>query len=258
MNNRLVLNKDLSILVVSCDKYSDLWPVFFSLKKKYWSGCRFKTFLGTNTYTYDEQDVESIKIGEDRSWAENVKMMLESIPTKYVLIMLEDFLFDKKINNKYIEELLAYADSNEIDCLRLEPKPGPVKIHNKRLHIGFVNPKAPYYVSTQPAIWNKTALVDLLKDGYSAWDFEQKNSEYLKNEGSKYKFMSTSRYALHHQNGVERGKWYRSVVRFLRREGIDLHFDERGIIDDLSIRKKMKLFNYNVKMKIKAILAEFI
>lgn len=237
---------DLALLVVSCDKYSDLWDIFFDLIEKYWTDCTLTKYLGTNFMDYEKDDVRTIRVGEDRSWAENVKKMLEQIPESYVVMMLEDFFVDRRVENKKIKTLYDHMITCGYDCLRLEPSPPPIKIDNKKLRIGKLIPGSPYYVDTQPAIWKKSVLVDLLVDGYSAWDFEIKNS---KQSGSfNYLFYCTKDYILHHQNGVERGKFYKSTIDILKRNNIDVDHEKRGMIDDSGLRRKLSLFKYRVSI----------
>lgn len=164
----------LAVLVISCDKYSDLWYPFFELKERYWPDCRYDTFLGTNSLKYKRDKITTICIGEDISWADNVREMLDQLNYEYILLLLEDFFIDRKIDSKYIHDLYEFMKVEEIDCLRLEPNPSPVRIFNHKLKIGMLVPGMPYYVSTQPAIWRKRTLLSLLEPGYSAWEFEEK------------------------------------------------------------------------------------
>lgn len=237
---------DLALLVVSCDKYSDLWDIFWILIEKYWNDCTLTKYLGTNYFNYAKNNVRTIQVGEDRSWAENVRKMLEQVQENYVVMMLEDFFIDRRIINEKIKILYDHMVIHGYDCLRLEPSPPPIKVDNKNLRIGKLIPGSPYYVDTQPAIWKKSVLLELLVEGYSAWDFEIKNSEQSGN--SKYTFYCTKDYILHHRNGVERGKYYKSTVEMLEKNNINVNYEERGIIDDSGIRRKLSLLKYRMEI----------
>lgn len=245
----------MAVLVVSCDKYADLWDIFFELKRKNWSDCRYKTYLGTNSIECKEKDVISIYIGEDISWADNVRGMLANIEEDRVLMLLEDFFIDKIIQEKSIEEALQFAIKNDIDCLRLEPLPAPTMVTERKMKLGELNPKAPYYVSTQPAIWKKSVLMELLHEGYSAWDFEQKNSAECARECT-YNFWGAKKYIFHHKNGVERGKYYLSTTRFLKSEGIAVDYTKRGIVDDTRLKNRLGLMKYKIGIWIKQRMVE--
>ena len=97
---------DLALLVVSCDKYSDLWDIFWILIEKYWNDCTLTKYLGTNYFNYAKNNVRTIQVGEDRSWAENVRKMLEQVQENYVVMMLEDFFIDRRIINEKMDMIV--------------------------------------------------------------------------------------------------------------------------------------------------------
>lgn len=238
----------LAILVVSCDKYADLWEIFFSLFDRYWPDCPYIVYLGTNRKLFhSREDLKIICIGEDKSWAENVHSMLEQISETYVLMLLEDFFLDKPVNTQHIRERLDYVIKNHLDCLRLNPCPPPYKTSDRRLGIGLVEPGSPYYITTQPAIWKKKSLDKLMQSGFSAWDFEIKNSE---NSGMlNMDVCGSNRFVISHKNGVERGKFYESTLRFLDNRKITVKSTRltEGTISDVSLTRWLRLIKYRVK-----------
>lgn len=248
-------DKNKAVLVVSCDKYSDLWPVFFELKRRKWADCPYRTYLGSNNRNSGEDGVTDILIGEDLSWADNVRNMLDHIEEDYVIMLLDDFFIDRVIDTQRVRALADYMEEKGFDSLRMEPSPGPVRLCNRKLNVGKTKPGYPFYVSTQPAIWKKNSLRNLLKPGYSAWDFELKNTIDADNLGCS--FAGTKDYVFHHKNGVERGKYYSSTVDFLNSEGISADYGKRGIINDKTLSVKLDLGVYNFKSKVKCILAEY-
>lgn len=248
-------DKNIAVLVVSCDKYSDMWPVFFELKRRKWADCPYRTYLGSNHKKSGQADVTDILIGEDLSWADNVRNMLDCIEEDYIIMLLDDFFIDRKPDTDRIRALAQYMEDRQFDCLRLEPEPGPARLVNRKLKVGLTKPGYPFYVSTQPAIWKKSSLAGLLKEGYSAWDFELKNSEDADNLGMA--FAGTRNYVFHHINGVDRGKYYARTVDFLKREGIEADFEKRGILADKTLGSRIDLKIYRFKTRVKCLLAEF-
>ena len=45
----------LAILMLSCDKYSDLWDDFFNLKERFWPDCPYHCYLATDTKSIRER-----------------------------------------------------------------------------------------------------------------------------------------------------------------------------------------------------------
>lgn len=238
---------ELSILVVSCDKYADLWPVFFNLFNKYWAKCSYNVYLGSNYKTYN--GVRNISIHEDKSWTENVKNMLVNIDSNYVILLLEDFFITDYVDESRIEDVLAYVKDNQVDIMRLWPVPKPEKVVDKDKSIGLVRNGSPYCISTMPAIWKKDVLLQLLEEKQSAWEFEQNNSKIA--SAYQIKIMSTMQPCIKIINGVERGKWYKSSVNILRGKGITINTEKRGCIDDTGIKRKIWLFCYNLLQNIR-------
>lgn len=234
----------LAVLVVSCDRYSDLWPAFIELFYKNWPDFPYQLYIGSNNARCDDKRVESICIGEDRSWTDNVREMLKKIDADYVLMLLEDFFFEEKINNDDISGLLQFAIEHNVDCLRLCPLPAPTKNLDSVFAIGEISYKAPYCICTMPAIWKKDSLVKLLHPGYSAWDFEKKNSAEAEKTG--FKLVGSYKYYIKHHNGVERGKYYSSTVKLLQKNGIPCDTSERGVINDEGMKRKVYLKLYHL------------
>lgn len=85
---------DISVLIVSCDKYSDLWKPFFTLFWRYWPNSSFKVYLGSNYLVYKDSRVKTIAIGEDKSWSQGLLDMVSRIDTPFIILMLEDFFYE--------------------------------------------------------------------------------------------------------------------------------------------------------------------
>ncbi len=249
------MEKDnLAVLIVSCDKYADLWNPFFKMFRIFWTQCIYPVYLGSNNVLCDEPGVKTICIGEDKSWTENVKKMLDGVSETHVIMLLEDFFLEEAVDAKGVQALFEYAVENDVDCLRLCPTPPPNNIVDKNLQVGTISKGAPYCCSTQPAIWKKEALQSLLIPGYSAWDFEKKNSQNMRY--SPLKLMGSKRFYVKRHNGVERGKFYTSTLQLLKRNDIQVDITERGIIDDLSLKHRIYAKIYQMIQNIRSKLAK--
>src|SRR5438046_834256 len=91
----LELRNRFAVLIASCDKYSDVWPPFFSLFRKFWADCPFNVYLLNNTVSADFTNVSNLLIGEDQSWSDSLRRALLRLNEDYVLIFLDDlFLID--------------------------------------------------------------------------------------------------------------------------------------------------------------------
>jgi hypothetical protein len=226
------LYAELSILVVSCDRYGDLWKPFFVFQRKFWPDCPYRIFVGSNHTPCLESGVTSLTIGDDRNWSDGLMRMLGSIPTEFVLTIQEDFLLWKRVRNEEVEHCLRFLLSTGGFSIKLKPAPRPnVSIPGEPL-IGILQPGAPYRVSNQATIWRKSALQSLLVSGESPWTMESKGT--ARSEAIEKGFYSVWRPVLQYEGhgAISRGKWERKWVRRCR---------ELGVSPDLSSRKVMSL-----------------
>ncbi len=168
---------DISVLVVSCDEYDDLWTPFFTLFFRYWPDCPYSVYLCANATFYEDPRVTTLLIGADTSWSSNLKRCLERFPAKYIILLQEDFLFTKLVDTRRICELVDYSRTRRAACLRLFPSPPPEKTMTDNPGVGEILRGAAYRVSLQSAIWEKAALYELLEEGESPWDLEDFGSK---------------------------------------------------------------------------------
>ncbi len=220
------LRNNCTLLVSSCDKYSDLWPPYFSLLDLYWRDCPFKKVLITENIIHKNLNVRSLNLGSGYDWSTLLIKALNQIESKYILFSLEDFFLRKKVNTELIIEALKFADENNLSMLRLIPRPGPDESILDSKKYGLIKKAAPYKVSTQAAIWKRDVLIGLLRSGESIWEFERNGSERASNMKGFASVIEPCLPYGHHV--IERGQWFPwEVVRCWRNK----------IKIDLSVRK---------------------
>jgi hypothetical protein len=210
----------VAVLVNSCDKYSDIWPVFFQLFFKYWPDCPYPVYLGSNEKSYDDPRVTTLCVGPDKSWAESTRAMVAMLPTTNLLWFLDDYLLWEKVSTPEITELYARFLKLQANYLRMSPHGGSDrlkrKVDDKLLELF---PGDEYRTSLDVAFWNREVLLNLLRIGESPWDMES----FGVGRSDQYSgFYATRRIVFQRTNGLERGKWLRYNLPLLEREGIAL------------------------------------
>lgn len=208
----------VSLLVVSCDAYQDLWDPFTRLLAMRWPDCPFPVYLGSNHARCDAPNVTSITIGEDRSWTEGVGRMLDQIGGTHVLMLLEDFLLTHPVDTRRVLELTRVAQERDVGCLRIGLTLPPSEAVPGLPGVGRIGPGRPYRASTQAAIWRVDTLRRLLVEGFTAWDFEIKGTR-LTTEMEDEFWCAWPR-VLRYHHGVERGRWLPEGLAICRRAGI--------------------------------------
>jgi hypothetical protein len=216
-----MLNK-VALLVISCDKYSDLWPIYFGSLFKYWPNCPLKIYLGSNYKIYDNKDVTMINIGEDCDYSSNLKAMISQIEEEYVITTVEDMFLSSPVDEEhlfsYFQELF---DNKGVYLKLLYTYPvGYDKDVSKRTASMTSNLR--YRLGMGTSLWNKKVLNENLVPGMSAWDME-KDGKFGRDIPSgdvyaiNYHFSGKDPFPYVH--GVIKGAWIRKAIPWLLDEG---------------------------------------
>jgi hypothetical protein len=234
-----------AVVVLSFDRYSDLWPVYFECTKKFWNHNTKPTYLVTNEAMPRFDGVRVIPTGSEVSWSYRARAAVEKVDAEYILLMLEDYYFTSAVSDDVMESLFNYAKTNDVDYLRIYPFP---KIHFSDKGVERIHPipkDVLYGVNLQASIWKKEYLKKVLASGnYSAWEFEarQKNGAATQIQGKLY----TVDYAPFEMvNGVLQGKWYTPAVKTLRNKGITVDTSKRNMLP------WQKVFVYKLKIVVR-------
>jgi hypothetical protein len=219
------LRDKIAIVVISCDNYSDLWLPFFELFQRYWSDCPFNVYLVTNEKQPALKNVTSISVGKDISWSDNLASGLKKVPAANILLFVDDLFLIETVDTRQIMNLCEHFTEIEANFLRFVPKPKPDKEFDNSF--GLISEGAIYRVSTVLSLWKKSVLLDLLKSGESAWDFEV----YGTIRADKYDgFYSTWYTPFPIVNCVIKGKWQRNALRKVRSFGVEADLTKRDVM----------------------------
>lgn len=217
------------VMVLSFDKYSDLWPVYFDCAKRFWQAT-LPTYLVTNEKQPEFEGVHVITTGPEVSWSRRARKAVEAVDAQYILLMLEDYYVTSNVTDALILPLISFMEKTDADYLRIYPFP---EMHFKDADekgIHCVPEEALYGVNLQASIWKKNYLLKLLEGGdFSAWEFEarQKNGVATQVKGNLY----TVDYAPFEMvNGVLQGKWYTPSVKTLQSLGFHIDTSKRDVL----------------------------
>ncbi|MEA2571429.1 MAG: hypothetical protein QOI24_3430 [Acidobacteriota bacterium] len=228
------------LLVISCDRYSDLWEPFFRVLRARWPDCPFPLFLGTNHKTCTIDGVTTINIGDDISWTSGVRAMLDRIDSDDVILFLEDFFLIEQVDTTAVLRLVDAARKYRVGSLRLAPLPAPTPLPTVASPvdgIGIVQPGEVYRVSTQPAIWRRETLHRLLLPGFSAWDFEHLGTQLSAELDDQ--FWGPLKPSLVYDHGVEKGKWKPEGVAICRAAGVEPDLSARPLFTDAELQSHL-------------------
>jgi len=226
------------VLVVSCDNYADVWEPFFELFRQFWGNCPYTVYLLTNHLTPIIDNVRVINVGDDISWSDNLSKALTFIKEEYVFLFLEDLLLKSTVDSNKVVDLFEWAVVNDINYLRLNPSTKPDERFNET--VGIVSKGTIYRASVVVCLWKKTVLLQLLKTGENAWEFEK----YGSIRSDVYdKFYSTYKNYFPIINSIIKRVWETSAVKKISKLNINIDFTKRRAMTlSESIIWKFKLF----------------
>lgn len=120
--------ENLGILIPSCDKFQDVWPLFFSLFFKYWPENSQNIYLISNFREFkdfSEKNITQIFVGVEKSWSKNMMLALQQIKEEYVLLILEDFLLMEYVDVDKLNRFFLLMQEQKSAYLRLMSNPTP-------------------------------------------------------------------------------------------------------------------------------------
>ncbi len=215
-------NKKLSLIISSCDAFSDLWDAHYYFLNKNWANRNLGTFLVTDKKTdkcYDGMQI--ISTGDNDEMPTRLKKALTTITSPYVLLTLDDYFLIKPVEEKDIQEIVSLMEKNSIDYCRLYPINKESKRMFKRTKWLYkINLNKEYAVNLYPGIWKTDFLKKTIYSNVSAWEYEVS----LTHSAINLKAVCTMsrRKDFYILDVVRKGKILHKANRYLKKHGIQI------------------------------------
>lgn len=205
----------VAVVVLSCDKYADLWDGFFQHFWRAWPDCPYPVYLFSNTVVARDERVVTVLSGDEVSWSDSVKRCLLQVDADHVLLIQDDFYLRGRVKSAVIGLAWEVMCAEDAFYCRLVPDGARWLRGRVGVEGGFrwISPLSAFRISNQASIWRRESLLGFLVDGESPWQFEVLGSE--RTRSSRFGFLSTSQPALDYDgHGVlVRGRWTRRALR---------------------------------------------
>lgn len=240
------MSHSFAILILSCDKYSDVWPAFFKCFWRNFPAGDWPIYLGSNTKECNEPGVATILSGSDPDWSTSYKRILEQIPQKKIFVVVEDIFPSSKIDRDKLATLVDFMFEKDAYHLRYWVTPAP-DLRTDNPLIGVCAKGIPGRFSVC-GLWDRDYLLKLLIEGESPWNFEIMGSYRASYSDGFYAMTSP---LCEWQNMIEKGKWIPASVDWAKRNGISLSLTSRPIIKDSSHFKRfLQVWIYKAVLRI--------
>lgn len=228
--------KDLTIIVPSCDKYKELWPLHFKFLFQYWSSLQttykdIPIILISNYESFEDPRIRNIKVGRDIAWSNNLLEALKEVKTRYVLLLLEDYIITDPVPVDRLIEVLNLMKKDHAAYTEVFLEPGlwdgtmhasakGVMLRKSVSRYKNDSLEGRYRASLQACIWNVQDLKKTLRKGENAWQFESTGSN--RTQYSKRPFyILTEEPVFRYSNAAYQGKIHRSFLKSLKDQGIE-------------------------------------
>ncbi len=246
MNKKENLHNNCTILVLSCDKYSDLWGPFFGEFWKYWPDCPYPVVLGSNTVDCKNRKVKTILSGPDRDWSSSLFAILENISTPYIFLWLDDIFPVEKIRTKDFFDALEFVAANRGKHMHMQSTPKPDRVTPDGRY-GIYEKGAPYR-ATALGFWEVAYLHDFLLAGENPWNFEIMGSYRTRYADGFYCSMKPLFERLH---VVEKGRIFQEAYAYCITHSIRLDIKKRPVLARANyVKSQIQIVIFNTVIKI--------
>lgn len=221
-----MLKDRLTLMIHSCEKFSDLWDVHFKLLQDNWGDRDIHTLLVTDAPTTKAyENVEIVSAGEGKEITERITAALPRVDTEYVLVTLDDYLDIYPISSEKIERLVELMDSEGLDYICIFDRPKTNVKYKDIPDIYEVDLTQNYRVNLYPGIWRKDFMKKTIRQPLSAWEYEvsltpiahELGAKCVQSKGGEFPIMDT----------VRKGKLLRKAYKYLKKH--DLYHGDRPV-----------------------------
>lgn len=169
---------DFTVVVSTCDKFSDLWDAHILLLNQNWPDRNVMTFLVTDKPTERKYDgVTIVAAGENTEITERLRTVMPLVKTKYILFTLDDYFLTEKISTAAINKDIEDMEKLNIDYMRLSSLSRKNLKNRKAIEIApkmylMDNWAREYVVSLYAGLWKKKFMESTLNESMNAWQYE--------------------------------------------------------------------------------------
>ncbi len=204
----------MKIVILTCNKYTWLVPVFLHFQRKYWPDNPYPIEIIAET-----DHVEgSVFYTKGVSWSSGILNYLKQSSDDKFLLTPEDYIIESTVNTKRVRLAERLCEGN-IGCVKLN---APEKYYNRHaVESGVKFYKEypldkPYSMSMQAAIWQKRYLLEVLRHKEDAWQAELVGSKRVATMKGRWRILWAKSAVIDYQAGgiMRKGQLWLPVVKW--------------------------------------------
>jgi hypothetical protein len=220
VNERTDATADVAVFVCSSDSRLDILERVFPSVLRHWTDCPYKIYVGLNSACARWPGVTVLE-APAADWREECLIQLAQVRESHLIVILDDFLFQRPVDQALVSRFASQALTLRIPYLRLLPlgksvvqRLGFAAPHALADGIVEIAPTRPFYSSLQIGVWEKSHFIKMLNQGGSIWDFEHLGLP----DARHYAITGTAPIVYRHL--VEKGRWLPNAVDKMLAAGV--------------------------------------
>jgi hypothetical protein len=234
-NSKLNKKSICTIIIPTHSAYLDVCDNFISILKKNWSDCEFPLVISVSGEDKSLSAYDCIYNGANASLLECVVNAVNKYSSNSYMILLGDAFICDKVDNQLIKKMVDFFITKKYSYCSLIPK----KTNQKEIKINslfrYINVRDRYshsfisFLASGDFIKSEFDLKELKTDR----DFELKYLNMANNELDSFYFddhVILTKNVLSLRPGIEKGKWNRNVLKYLKKNNPEINFANRGTI----------------------------
>ena len=223
-----MFNNKMTMLILSCGLFSDLWDAHVYQLEKYWADRGMDTYIVTDKrQDTSYENVKVIAAGDGVEFTDRLKYALEQIESEYIFITLDDYFLIETVSNDKINTLLKLMDERGYDYIRLFKR--PTKAKGKKVEgykkINDVKIDRGYSVNLYSGIWRKDFLYSTLRESLNPWVYEVRLHKVAVEIGAKCAVSNNREFVI--LDVVRKGKILNKANNYFKKH--DIYHGDRPV-----------------------------
>lgn len=237
------LSEKLTLMIQTCDAFSDLWEPHFRLLEESWPNRPVRTMLVTDAPTDAAfPGVGVFCAGPGKQFPARLAAVLPKIETDYILLTLDDYFPIYPISTDKLSRLVEIMDREGLDCIRLFADPDSFQKSGKT-GLYSIDLTENYALNLYPGLWRRDFLTQTLGRDMDIWAYEvslthtarRLNARCMLSKGREFPILDV----------VRKGKLLHRANGYLKRR--NLYHGPRQVI---SWREELRIYIFTTGKRI--------
>jgi hypothetical protein len=234
-------NTNITIVINTCDAYSDVLKLFFAAINEYWPNNKYRIIINSEKKIYDEYNASTHALSlNNPSWGLRLIKTLESVKTEFVLMVFDDFILENFVYQDEIDSALKLISINDdISVVYLMNTKLPHK--NDAFQNKFIEliDECEFRLNSYPGLWRRQDLISYTGINDNPWAWELFGSYRTFNNKRRFYTLNPifpDIFPYNHEKGgaIYRGKWVKEIVdNKIFKYGLNINTSIRGYSDNL-------------------------